>query len=506
MIKKTFAFIVAALLAISDTHSQNIVYSEPERQDDRDISFDIIGKLNGNILVYKNVRWKHAISIYDKDMQLKERTELDFMPEKTVNVDFVVYPDFIYAIYQHQKRNIVYCMGVKLNADGQKMAEPVVLDTTRIDVSANSKIYSTINSEDKQKIMIFKLYKKQGNFHFVTLLFDQLLQLQRKSREVTPFDERRDSYTDFFVDNEGNFVYGKSTAPGVRDYVNQLQLAIKTPTSDTTLFYEVDLDKRYIDDVKLKVDNVNKRLLINAFYYKQKRGNIEGLFTCVWDKVAHQTLHNNFTALNDTLRRSAKSDGADKFAFNDFFIRNIIVKKDGGFLLMAEDFSTQSRGGLSPWNRWDYLNSGFYSPFDYYMYSPSYNWFYRPIGSFNNQQSTRYYYSNVLVLSVDKDGVINWSNLIRKDQFEDDNDNYLSYGALVASGEIQFFFNDQDKRNQLVAWQSMQADGSVRRNPPFKSMERGYQFMPRFVKQTGGRQVVMPCSYRGRICFARIDF
>ncbi len=506
MQKSILLAITFLLLMAAGATAQVITYSEPERQDDRDINFDIIGKINGNVLVYKNVRWRHAISIYDKDMQLKERVGLDFVPEKTINADFVVYPDFIYMVYQYQKRNIVYCMGVKLDGEGKKMEEPVLLDTTRIEVSASSKIYSTINSDDKQKIMVFKIYKKQGNFHFVTLLFNQKLALQRKNRQVTPFDERRDTYSDFLVDNDGYFVFTKSTATGVRDFVNQLQLAVKAPDRDTFAYYQVDLDKRYIDEVKIKVDNINKRLLVNAFFYKQKRGNIEGLFTMVWDKAGSTPLHTVFTPFDDTLRRNAKMDGADKFAFNDFFIRNIIVKKDGGFLLMAEDFSTQTRGGISPWNRWDYLNPSLLTPFDYYVYNPSYNWYYRPIGSFNNQQSTRYYYANVLVLSVDKEGSLTWSSLVRKDQFEDDNDNYLSYGNIIASGEIHFLFNDQDKRNQIVAWQSVQPDGSLKRNPPLKSMDRGYQFMPRFVKQVGARQVVLPCSYRGRICFARIDF
>ncbi len=39
-----------------------------------------------------------------------------------------------------------------------------------------------------------------------------------------------------------------------------------------------------LDELKLKVDNFNKRYLLSAFYYKQRKGNIEGLFTVIWDK------------------------------------------------------------------------------------------------------------------------------------------------------------------------------------------------------------------------------
>jgi len=69
--------------------AQVIKYSDYAREDTRDINFDIIGKMNNKILVYKNIRWKHKINIYDNDMNTLETVKLDFVPEKTFNIDFV---------------------------------------------------------------------------------------------------------------------------------------------------------------------------------------------------------------------------------------------------------------------------------------------------------------------------------------------------------------------------------------------------------------------------------
>jgi hypothetical protein len=196
-----------------------------------------------------------------------------------------------------------------------------------------------------------------------------------------------------------------------------------------------------------------------------------------------------------------------KYALNDFFIRQVIVKKDGSFLLTAEDYSTQSRGfGGNGWNRWDYLNSPYFNTYDYYMFNPVYNSFYRPFNSFNNNQSTRYFYDKIIIFSIDKVGGVEWSNVIHKDQFEDDNDNFLSYGTMNAAGEIHFFFNERERRNQIVSWQSISATGDLKRNPTLKSEGKGYQFMPRFMKQVGARQIIVPCTYRGNVCFAKIEF
>jgi 6-phosphogluconolactonase (cycloisomerase 2 family) len=76
----------------------------------------------------------------------------------------------------------MYCMAVKLDGNGKKMGEPVQLDSTdNINYSANNKIYSVINSDDKQKLMVFKINTKNDRAHVLTTsLFDKDLVLQKK--------------------------------------------------------------------------------------------------------------------------------------------------------------------------------------------------------------------------------------------------------------------------------------------------------------------------------------
>ena len=143
---------------------QNVSYSDFDQDDSKDMNFEIIGKMNGNYLVYKNVKWRHKISILGDDMKIKETVKLDFVPEKTFNVDFVIYPDHFYMIYQYQKRNILHCMAAKMDGEGKKIGDPIELDTTQISILADNKIYTTIHSEDKQKIMVFKIHKKYEQF------------------------------------------------------------------------------------------------------------------------------------------------------------------------------------------------------------------------------------------------------------------------------------------------------------------------------------------------------
>jgi len=486
---------------------QRVVYSDYDRDDSRDMNFEIIGKMNGNVLVYKNMKWKHRIMLYDGNMKTVSTVNLDFFPEKTLNVDFVTYPDHFYMIYQYQKNRIVHCMGINMDANGNKLSEPVELDTTRLPNFDDNKIYSTIVSEDKQKIMVFKIQKKSEKISFVTLLFDNKLKLINKTRQTLNFDNRTDNYREFLLDNEGNFVFTFDREPINRDYSNGLKLGIKAPLQDTFSFQTIDLENKFINDVSIKIDNLNKKYLLNAFYYLKNRGSVEGVLTYIWDVWGQKKYTINFTSFDDALRTEARRDGSHKIAFDEYYIRQAIVKKDGGFLLLAEDYSSQSRiNNNSQSNRWDYYNNPYmYSPNSYYYYNPYYGgYYYRPISSFNNQ-NTRYFYDNLMVMSINRYGQPEWQKIIQKNQVDDDDDNFLSYATFNSGGEIHFLFN-MDSKNQIITDQSIAADGSIKRNATLRSQEKGYQFMTRLSKQVGARELLVPCLYRGFICFAKVDF
>jgi hypothetical protein len=516
MVKKDFFMrsvcliigLAAALLPLS-LAAQKISYSEPEREDSRRTDFEIIGKINGNYLVFKSNRSDNAISIYDTDMKLVNRVNLDFMPDRWINADFVAYPDFAYIIYQHQRKNIVHCSMVKIDGNGKAMGEPIDLDTTQIGFAANNKIYTTLVSDDKQKIMVFKINSKNPkNFLFTTLLFDANMKLiVDKTRLWIPMEERNDYFTDFALDNDGDLVFGKLVRTNSNNYISKVTLVTKPATLDSFIVHDLSTGDRMLDEVKIKADNSNKRYLFTAFYYKQKRGNIEGLYAATWDKATRSLYKETFIAFNDELRGLAKSSDANaRMAFNDYFINNIITKRDGGFLLISESQYTTSRGGA--FNRWDYMrwNNPWLTPADYYYYSPLYSSWYSPYNRFSTSTPTRYHAENILILSFDKDGKVAWTNVIPKSQYDDESDNLISHQIMNTGGELHFLFNQYERKNLLLSDQSIGPDGKVTRYPTLKNLDKGYEFMPRHGKQVSAWEMVVPCMYRNYLCFAKVEF
>ena len=511
LLRKYFLMVWGLLIAVENSYAQKIVYSEPDRDDLNNNNYTIIGKLNGQYLIYKSQRsGSHYVAVFDNQMKLVEKNSLDFLDEKIISTDFLVYANYCYMFYQYQKRNKIFCMVVKLDSQGKKLTEPKQLDESEIPNFNTPKIYTLIFSEDKQKIMLFKLNNKDEKKHeLTTLLFDYNIQLIHRSDLFIAMPERNDALVDFILDNNGTLFFIKTAGTYANENINKMVLLRKESNTDVVTNYELKIQQIFLDAPIVKMDNLNNRLVIMSFFSKQKRANIEGLYTCYFDD-AKATVSITMIGFADELREEARGNNSLKAAFNDYYLRNLILKKDGGFIMAAEASYSTSRTGINS-NRWDYfggntfnLGSGYYSPniwtTDYYR-----NGFGYPIGRNSFNDVTRYYADNIVIISYDSLGKVEWTNVVNKSQFDENTDNLLGY-TLVNTGDLlHFLFNKLERRNNILTEQTITAEGQINRNPTFKNLDKGYEFMPKYAKQVGLKQIIIPCQYRNYVCFAKID-
>ena len=146
------------------------------------------------------------------------------------------------------------------------------------------------------------------------MLFNAEMQLQNKHHLSIAMEERNDYFTDFLVDNDGDMVFGKFVRKNGSDYISNLQLITKKAGEEKFTFRDLDhKDDRVLDEVKIKIDNTNRRYLFSALYYKQKRGNVEGLYNVIWDKGADSVLRENLLALLADLQKHKPSTSKGVF-------------------------------------------------------------------------------------------------------------------------------------------------------------------------------------------------
>ncbi|HSU28992.1 MAG TPA: hypothetical protein VLJ68_11450, partial [Chitinophagaceae bacterium] len=496
MTRGQWIFIVFFLFCSLAGTSQKILYSEPEKDDTRRIDFEVAGKIGGNFLVYKSIRNRNWIAVLDNDMNQVGREDLDFIPDndRVINIEFFPYSDFCYMIYQYQKKSIVHCMAAKLDANGKKTGEVIELDTTHIGFSANNKIYTVLASEDKSRMIVFKINSRNKKMYaLTTILMNDKLETLKKSQFFIKMDDRNEFLNEFHLDNDGDLVFARFYRNN-NDNISEAEFILKNAMSDTVVTQELQIEKSWLDEIHIKVDNFNKRYFLSSFFYKQKKGNIDGLYFYIWDKATGQPLLEKTAIFSEELRKDARAGSNIKSAFNDFFIRNIIVRRDGGFIVGSEAYYTTSR--FNNWNRWDYLyGSRYNSPLDNYYYSPVYsNYLWN--SRWNTNQSVRYHADNITVMSFSKEGEIEWSNILGKEQYDDESDDLISYQVMNTGGQLHFLFNQMERRNNLLNDYSVAPDGKLNHNPTLKNLDKGYEFMPKYAKQVSARQMIIPCLHR----------
>src|SRR6187399_312354 len=249
-----FFFFLVSLF--NSVNAQRILISEPDRDDSRKMDFEIIGKMGNNYLIYKSIRNESFICLYDNEMKMIKKVKHEYLPDdKMINVDFFAYPEHIYAVYQYERRNIVHCAAVKLDGMGQKISDPVELDTTSLGGSNNNKIYTTLSSEDKKKIILFKINSKnKEKFIITTKLYNNNLELQKRTILPMAMNDRNDYLGEFAMDNEGNLVFSKFYRNS-NESISRASMVIKRAAEDSFTYYNLNLEKTYLDELRIKADN-----------------------------------------------------------------------------------------------------------------------------------------------------------------------------------------------------------------------------------------------------------
>lgn len=505
--KKTAA---AFLLSFFSTviFAQQIVYSPTESQDRAGSSiFNIIGKVKQNVLIFKLHNRDAAVSVYDDaTMQLKQRVELSFLPKsKIISIYFLPYADYSWMIYAYHERNYVFCIAVKMDENAKLLGAPQLLDSAKIKVEDDPKIYSVTRSTDHSKIMILKIQNRDYDPHlyFTALVYNDNFTLLRKSQLEDDFNYKEEQYRNFCLDNEGDIAFTKEKRPDFQTYaggyISHCTLFVNQPGSNTFSTHTFNLSGKLMQDVILKADNVNDHFVMNAFY--SSGINIEGLYTSVFDLKDLKWVSANFTSLGQGILALAKSDNEKiNESLNDYYIQNIILKKDGGFIVTAEkirsNYKTVSAGN-SP-NR-----SPSWMLYDTYQKNRD---FLENMNDVYVKDSYQYSnYGNILILDADNKGNLNWGNVIHKSQYPLVNgQNYFSYLMMLANGSIDFLFNRPYQQKWILNSESVTPDGNVIENKLLWSLREKYIFLPAEGKQVRSDEIIIPCLYKQHYCFTKI--
>lgn len=531
--KKIFLSLLLCAIFVA-SQAQQVIYADVNKADVQRMNFEILGKLANNYLVYKEIKGKHRISVYDENMQLLEEVPINILPKRSDLLDVSFFPNgrFANLVYQYQVGDVVFLKGVQVEANGHILQQPVVMDTTMIAYKAENKIYNLLTNNSGSRIASSKINKKDRElYRFAVKQYGTDLQPISESRFTIPMQYKGDYLSGYSITNDGSFAFVKYNRQP-NGNISEAYLIEKPAAGDEYKEHALNIGHLFLDDIKLMVDDKSNRYLLSSFYSKEKRGDIDGLYVLGMNKITGITDFEKTTEFTDDFKRRVKGKSNPKNAFNNFFINNIIVHNDGSFTVGTEAMYTSNNwdrwgfwgspyggmwgpgmyggywggwGGIGPWGGWGWGWRGYWSPYAYYspFFYRSYWWGGWGPGWYGGG-GQQFNAGNIALVSFDSEGNKTWDNVMVKSQSENNTDASLSYQVLMRDGEeMNFLINDSKK---ISALQNIVVsnNGGMQAAKAAVAKDKHIDFMPRYGKQVSATEIIIPYSYKKNISFAKV--
>lgn len=156
-------------------------------------------------------------------------------------------------------------------------------------------------------------------------------------------------------------------------------------------------------------------------------------------------------------------------------IRNIILRRDGGIVLIAEAFYAYE-----------------YSYYDYFTQS--------------YMRRIDYQFNNIVSISIHPDGQIHWLNVIRKTQEStDDAGVFSSFLQMTTDSDLIMIYNNFGKRDNEILYSVIDVSGRFTESKSIRC-DLPVILLPRFGKQVSANEAFIPCLNKKKLTLAKVVF
>ncbi|MEN9523149.1 MAG: hypothetical protein RL065_1526 [Bacteroidota bacterium] len=462
--------------------AQNINYSLPEKNVSKNYDFAVLGKTTEGIIIYKFNKNENVIQCYDNAMNLKWFKEAQ-LNNKNSNIQHIsVHNNKIYVFFSYKKGDAVIIAAQKFSPKLEPDGRIKIIDSVSKDIIGDADDWYVKHSEDKTKYMVYYVTKESKETTEVqSILITDRFKIIKRSHSALP--EAKDNLTEELMDNDGNFYFLVAEQ-------EHSDLVYKTIFTNVR-FYKLSVDgllseNRFLSSSKIrlnstivKVDNINKTLLLVGIAKQKGNNNTPGFLVSKWNLKKDSAELQKFDPYSDeTIKDMMYSPESD---YNNFEIKDLVVKFDGGFVAITENIYATQQTIEVP---------NYYSP------------------SFPSVRTYTYTHKDdVFVQSFDASANSQWHKLIRKKQSSESEDSpYSSYGLLKGKSTVQLLFNESINEQSNLFLQTITSDGAISRGGINSSRQKNLMLMPEKACQVSLYEIIIPSQFRGYTQFVKIDF
>jgi hypothetical protein len=466
-------FITILLLILSwSCFSQDITVSDPitVRSDD---TYDFIGKLKNQYLVFHNKGMEFEIQAFDKDLYSAWDKEIELEKRRSTVLGIVPSKDDFSVIYTCRKKR-------KLNLLLSRFSPAAnLLDTATIKIYHNAMLTPSlrvIRSEDKTKVLIYHIKEQKKVEALVYDLETMKILWERKlqPKEMTYYE----TFKQFLLSNDGDlFVILQKENKKFQKEKHHYEIHQVT-TDNQYEFFSIPMQDHLTYDILFSYDNKNSRLTAAGLYSDKNRARANGYFFMNIPRSNPENHTLVFEEFDKKVVDNLLGKRADiEKGIGDLDVQEIVHRFDGGILMILERNRILERGGLGG------------------------------AGDFNSQTITDYYFDDVIVFSIHPDGKTHWKNVLHKKQYsQGDLAVFSSYFLLKTPANLRFIFNDEIKAENTVSEYVVKGTGEFERNSVLSTDDQRIQLRFAEALQVGASEFVVPSISRSKMKLIRVKY
>jgi hypothetical protein len=443
-----------------------------------DVAYDIIGEYGNHVLLFRDSKTQFKIQAFNAQMRESWSKDLELDKRLPRILGIVPDDDSFSLIYSFRDKGNTLIKVHRYDPAANLVDSTLLVNLGYLFFTPN---FQFARSEDRSKLL---LYYAENQDILRAYTFDLPTQALLWERSFMPegFSYGRD-FVQAIVDNRGeaNFLLQKDN---FRSRNKQHYYEIHTYNgSGETVSKIIPMEGYLTYDVFFEADNLNQQIVGVGLYALDNSERAEGYFYLNYQpsaaEIPFQLVFQPFTAafLQNLLGR----DYREGKGLNETNVRGVVLRRDGGALLIAErNKQLQRRTGSAAA---------------------------RPYFDNNGSNLVDFYYEEVFISSIHPDGELHWETILHKKQYsQDDGGIFSSYFLFETPGRLRFLFNDEIRYENTVSEYVINGLGEYDRNSLFSTTNLDLRLRFRNAVQINASTLVIPSERRNRLKLVKLTY
>ena len=463
---------------------QSVGFSLPEKISLAVNDIEIIGQNEEGLLVSEQSSHQCELQTFNQAMEPIAKRNL-ILPDKNSTVEKILLQnDSLLVFYSLPDHGLILLKSACFNThlDGASRVE--LLDTlTPTSLSPKPELHFVNSALSPEVFVWYQGWGDKKNFRY--LFYNAFQRFYRKgSLALTMLSEPVISDAVLSSTGHAYLAVGENTARNTNnDFPLEKLLLLRVEPDGALQQHLIIRPESLLGYPGIHMDEVNHRLLLGGLWSINPGNESQGMYFGSYADQGDSIFAEKFIPWpqNFLIQLSGDNPPRKSDGFFNFDLKNIIVRHDGGIILLAESVSVSTES---------FNNPG-----------------YGTVGVTSSLTVNYYHFDEILVVSLSDTGGVEWNSVLRKrQQTEGDGGYYSSFATLIGGGQLHFIYNDIVNGQTNVSEYAVSPDGSQHREDLFNADHKGVMLIPNEARQVSGNDLIIPSIKRSYFQLIRISY